>query len=163
MLRTTPFAGSGVAVVLCLALALVGCRREGAGDPSEAWSEDQASPWKGGVAPSGATALAPPQRGGASYYSDSLAGGKTASGDKYDPSELTAAHRTLPFGTVVEVQRKDGKFVKVRINDRGPFVRGKIIDLSRAAAKEIDLLRDGVADVTVWVIERAPPKAKKSR
>ena len=156
-MRRVPLAG------LVLAASLVaGCRKEGADDPSERWSEDsQAATWKGGVAPSGAAALAPPQRGGASYYADSLAGGKTANGERYDPSKLTAAHRTLPFGTVVEIQRKDGKFVRVRINDRGPFVKGKIVDLSRAAAKEINLIRDGVADVTVWVVEKAPPKPRK--
>ncbi len=158
---------ASVVAVLILAVAsslLGGCRREGADDPSETWSDDsQAATWKGGVSPSGAPVLAPPQRGGASYYADSLAGGKTANGERYDPSKLTAAHRTLPFGTVIEVQRKDGKFVRVRINDRGPFVRGKIVDLSRAAAKEIDLLRDGVADVTLWVVEKPPPKQRKSR
>jgi rare lipoprotein A len=153
---------STVAVfAVLLALGLAGCRRDGADDPSEIWSDDAMAAWKGGVAPSGAAALAPPQRGGASYYADSLAGGKTASGERYQPAELTAAHRTLPFGTVVEVQRKSGQFVRVRINDRGPFVRGKIIDLSRAAAKEIDLLKDGVADVTLWIVERPPPKQKK--
>jgi len=89
----------------------------------------------------------------ASYYADSLAGRKTASGEPYDPTELTAAHRTLPFGTVVEVTREDGRSVVVRINDRGPFGNKKrIIDLSRRAAEEVGLIRAGVAPVTVRVV-----------
>ena len=92
------------------------------------------------------------QHGVASYYGKKLAGHKTASGERYDPDKLTAAHRTLPFGTIVEVTRADGRSVRVRINDRGPFVKGRVIDLSRRAAEKIGLLRDGVADVTVSVV-----------
>ena len=95
------------------------------------------------------------EQGIASYYGRKLEGHKTASGERYDPEKLTAAHRTLPFGTIVEVTRTDGRSVRVRINDRGPFVKGRVIDLSRSAAKEIGLLRDGVADVTVRVVEPA--------
>ena len=79
----------------------------------------------------------------ASYYSELQS---TASGERFNPNELTAAHNTLPFGTRVRVtNRHNGKLVVVRINDRGPFVKGRIIDLSRAAARAIDL--DGVAPV----------------
>ncbi len=93
------------------------------------------------------------QTGVASYYADSLAGHPTASGDPYDPRELTAAHRSLPFGTVVEVAREDGRSVTVRINDRGPFGKKKrIIDLSRAAAHAIGLDREGIATVTLRVV-----------
>ena len=92
------------------------------------------------------------EHGIASYYGKKLSGHKTASGERYDPDKLTAAHRTLPFGTIVEVTRTDGRTVRVRINDRGPFVKGRVIDLSRRAAEKIGLLRDGVADVTVSVV-----------
>jgi rare lipoprotein A len=92
------------------------------------------------------------EHGIASYYSNKLAGHKTASGERYDPKALTAAHRTLPFGTIVDVARADGRHVEVRINDRGPFVKGRVIDLSHRAAEEIGLLKDGVAEVTVSVV-----------
>ncbi|MEO1251466.1 MAG: septal ring lytic transglycosylase RlpA family protein [Pseudomonadota bacterium] len=89
--------------------------------------------------------------GGASYYADSLAGNSTASGEPYTPTQLTAAHKTLPFGTIVRVERADtGASVEVRVNDRGPFTAGRVIDLSRAAAERIDLIRDGVADVCIY-------------
>jgi peptidoglycan lytic transglycosylase len=96
------------------------------------------------------------EHGKASYYSNALAGHKTASGERYDPKKLTAAHRTLPFGTVVDVARKDGRHVRVRINDRGPFVKGRVIDLSRRAAEEIGLTREGVAEVTLTVVDDDP-------
>ncbi|QQR92028.1 MAG: septal ring lytic transglycosylase RlpA family protein [Myxococcales bacterium] len=88
--------------------------------------------------------------GRASYYHDSLHGNTTANGDIYDKNKLTAASRTLPFGTLVRVTRKDnGRSVVVRINDRGPFAdpERRIIDLSRAAAEELDMIRAGVVDV----------------
>lgn len=131
--------------------------------PTEAWSESQASPWRGGVSPSGAVSLGPPQRGRATYYADKFHGRKTASGERYDRSAMTAAHRTLPFGTVIEVSRPDGRWVRVKVNDRGPFVRGRIVDLSRAAAEDIGLLQAGVADVTLWVVEKPAPKKKAQR
>jgi rare lipoprotein A len=93
----------------------------------------------------------------ASYYADSLAGRPTASGEPYDPGALTAAHRTLPFGTMVEVSRDDGRSVVVRINDRGPFGKKKrVIDLSRRAAEELGMMRAGVVKVTVRVIGQSP-------
>lgn len=94
------------------------------------------------------------QQGYASYYSDRLAGRSTASGEPYDPAQLTAAHRTLPFGTRVAVQRIDtGARVEVRINDRGPFAGAqRVIDLSRAAAEVISMIRAGVVAVTVEVL-----------
>lgn len=96
-----------------------------------------------------------PQKGLATHYADSLAGNKTASGERYQPSALTAAHRTLPFGTIVDVTRSDGRSVRVRINDRGPFAgKKRIIDLSRKAAEEIGMIRDGVVSVTVTIVER---------
>ena len=91
--------------------------------------------------------------GFASYYHDSLHGKKTASGERYDRDKLTAAHKSLPFGTRIRVSRIDnGKSVNVRINDRGPFIEGRIVDLSRKAAKRIDLLREGITKVRIEVI-----------
>jgi rare lipoprotein A len=153
----------GLGALLALASTGCGARAGAAAAPTEAWSESQASPWRGGVAPSGATALQAPQRGRATYYSDKLKGRKTASGERYDPSAKTAAHRTLPFGTVIEVSRPDGKWVRVRVNDRGPFVRGRIVDLSRAAAEDLGIIRAGVADVTLWVVEKPARKKEATR
>jgi len=97
-------------------------------------------------------------RGEASYYHDSLAGNHTANGDIYDPNMLTAAHRTLPFGTIARVTRLDtGARVVVRVNDRGPFgKRTRIIDLSREAAIRLQMLHRGVAQVQVDILHRAP-------
>ena len=94
-------------------------------------------------------------RGSATYYADSLAGNRTASGERYRPEGFTAAHRTLPFGTIVRVTRSDNSRVTyVKINDRGPFAgKERIIDVSKAAAKELDMLRAGVVDVRVDVLE----------
>lgn len=93
------------------------------------------------------------ETGDASWYGPGFYGKKTASGERFDKNKLTAAHRTLPFGTKVRVTRRDtGRSVVVRINDRGPFVRGRIIDLSKAAAKRIDLIGIGVAPVLIEVI-----------
>ena len=92
--------------------------------------------------------------GEASYYSDRLAGHKTASGERYRPGALTAAHRTLPIGTVLRVTRSDGKrTVYVRVNDRGPFGSSRrILDLSRAAFERLGTLRAGVLEVRAEVV-----------
>jgi rare lipoprotein A len=93
------------------------------------------------------------ERGIASWYGEPYHGRRTASGEVYDMHEMTAAHKTLPFGSVVRVERRDtGDDVKVRINDRGPFIEGRIIDLSFAAAKKIRLDVDGVAPVRIKVV-----------
>lgn len=89
-------------------------------------------------------------KGKASFYSDSFQGKKTANGERYKKGKLTAAHKTLPFGTKVKVINvKNGKTVRVRINDRGPFVAGRIIDLSKKAARKIDLIEQGVGEVKI--------------
>lgn len=94
--------------------------------------------------------------GEASYYAKKFEGRLTANGERYDPQAMTAAHRTLPFGTQVRVTRLPyGPSVTVRINDRGPFVRGRIIDLSRTAAEQIGMIEDGVVDVRVEVLSGA--------
>jgi rare lipoprotein A len=151
-----PLAGAAAAVLLA-----------GCAEPVEqGWAPVQApypppavaappAPWGAyGQAP----APAPYQSGRASYYSDRLAGRPTATGEPYDPRGYTAAHRTLPLGSVVEVSREDGRHVRVRINDRGPYAHGRIIDLSRQAAAELGMVRAGVAEVVlrvVWVPARA--------
>lgn len=90
------------------------------------------------------------QKGRASFYADKFNGRKTASGETFRNGKLTAAHKTLPFGTKVKVtNQSNGKSVKVRINDRGPFVAGRIIDLSKKAAKKIDLDKAGVTEVVI--------------
>ncbi|WP_295451220.1 septal ring lytic transglycosylase RlpA family protein [uncultured Thiodictyon sp.] len=96
------------------------------------------------------------QAGKASYYADSFNGRRTASGARYDRNALSAAHRTLPLGTQVRVTDVgSGDSVVVQINDRGPFARGRVIDLSRAAASEIGLTRKGVAEVRLDVLNRS--------
>nr|WP_246336032.1 septal ring lytic transglycosylase RlpA family protein [Azomonas macrocytogenes] len=94
------------------------------------------------------------QRGEASYYARNLHGQETASGEIFNNNKLVAAHKTLPLGSKVQVTNlQNNKAVTVRINDRGPFKRGRIIDLSRAAAKKIDLLEDGTAPVRIVRID----------
>jgi rare lipoprotein A len=117
--------GLQAVVVLGLLAVLAGCSTVGSG--------------------SGAT-----ETGKASYYGDRHHGRKTASGERFDQHALTAAHRSLPFGTRVRVTNlSNERSVVVRINDRGPFVRGRIIDVSRAAAERLGMLRAGVVPVRV--------------
>ncbi len=93
-------------------------------------------------------------RGEASWYGPGFVGRRTASGDVFDPADLTAAHRSLPFGTRVRVtDLATGSSVEVRINDRGPFAPGRVIDLSRAAAQQLGAIGRGVIDVRVDVLE----------
>ncbi|MFC5521786.1 septal ring lytic transglycosylase RlpA family protein [Polaromonas jejuensis] len=97
------------------------------------------------------------ERGQASWYGPGLHGRRTASGERYDMYALTAAHKTLPFGTVVRVRSLAlGREVEVRINDRGPFAPGRVIDVSRAAAQALGLLDDGVAEVSLEVPASTP-------
>lgn len=94
------------------------------------------------------------QIGNASFYSDEFIGKYTASGEQYDHDKLTAAHLTLPFGTKVKVTNyENNKSVVVTVNDRGPFVQGRIIDLSKSAAETIGLTEKGLAKVRVEVIK----------
>jgi rare lipoprotein A len=95
------------------------------------------------------------EKGLASWYGPKYHGRTTASGEPYDMHELTAAHRTLPFGVVVEVIDLDTRRkVRVRINDRGPFVEGRIIDLSYAAARQLGIVEQGMARVRIVVVDR---------
>jgi rare lipoprotein A len=94
--------------------------------------------------------------GQASYYSNKFQGRKMANGERYRKGKLTAAHKTLPFGTKVKVtNQQNGKTVKVKITDRGPHSRGRIVDLSLAAANRLDMVDTGTAPVKLKVIRRA--------
>lgn len=94
------------------------------------------------------------QEGIASFYSDRFQGSPTASGELFDQQALTAAHPTLPFGTKVLVTRPDtGQEVEVLINDRGPFVQGRVIDLSKRAARKLGMIQRGVVPVMVTQVD----------
>jgi rare lipoprotein A len=141
---------TGRGPLVALALLLAGC----ASPVEEQWPAASPPPAAWGAPPvEAAQPLAPPyQSGRASFYADRLAGHRTALGELYDPSAFTAAHRSLPLGAVVDVARPDGRHVRVRINDRGPHARGRIIDLSRRAAREIGMEREGVTEVVLRVL-----------
>ena len=101
------------------------------------------------------------QRGGASWYGPGFHGRRTASGERFDMHALTAAHRTLPFGTLVRVHSLvNGRDVDVRITDRGPFSRGRVIDVSRAAAQELGMLGMGFKEVVLLIPESTQPLAE---
>ena len=92
--------------------------------------------------------------GQASYYGDPYHGRTTASGETFDKNKMTAAHRTLPFNTWVRVENQlNGKSVDVKVNDRGPFVPGRVIDLSEGAARKIEMIRSGVVPVRLEIIK----------
>lgn len=110
----------------------------------------QPAPWQDGVDRMLADVAAPVvlEQGRASYYANRFHGRRTASGERYNKNELTAAHKTLPFGTEVLVRSlQTGKEVVVRIIDRGPYLKGRIIDLSHAAAEALGIRQHGVSDV----------------
>jgi rare lipoprotein A len=130
------------ACVLCLLVLLSAC----SGKHVPVSSPPRASP----------SASASELEGLASYYAEPYHGRRTASGEVFNTYQaMTAAHRTLPFNTVVRVQNtSNGKAVEVRINDRGPFIDGRIIDLSLRAARVIDMVRAGVVLVTLKIIRQ---------
>ncbi|PJI48917.1 MAG: septal ring lytic transglycosylase RlpA family lipoprotein [Pseudomonas sp.] len=118
-------------------MALVGCLALLAGCSTTSYDSDSDVSGRGYRA-----------EGTASYYGKAHHGKRTASGERFNQNALTAAHRTLPFGTRVKVTNLDnGRSVVVRINDRGPFGRGRIIDVSKAAAEQLNMLRSGTAPV----------------
>lgn len=139
--RSFPSRTASLALLLALSLAPGGCaRRQRApaapAAPAPGWTET----------------------GIASWYGHPHHGRRTSSGEVYDMQQLTAAHRTLPFGSIVAVTNLDNaKTVTVRINDRGPFVEGRIIDLSRAAAQRIGLIGPGTARVRIQLTAYANP------
>jgi rare lipoprotein A len=106
--------------------------------------------------------MAQVQTGKASFYADKFEGVYTASGEKYKHSKLTGAHKTLPFGTKVRVTNlENNKSVEVVINDRGPYVEDRIIDLSKGAAEQLGFINKGLADVKLEVIDPGDGKAKE--
>jgi rare lipoprotein A len=124
--------------LIAVVIALCACPSGGGGS-----KKPTGSPGKPGV-----------QHGIASWYGGKHHGGPTASGERFDKNAMTAAHRTLRMGTRVRVTRvKNGRVVIVRINDRGPYAKGRIIDLSEAAARKLDMIEDGIAKVKVEVIK----------
>ena len=103
----------------------------------------------------------PLEKGTASWYGTKFHGRRTASGERFDMNELTAAHPSLPFGTLLEVRNlRNGRSVVVRVNDRGPFSKSRILDLSFGAAREIGLVLSGTAPVELYLVEKggAPPR-----
>lgn len=101
------------------------------------------------------------QSGDGSYYADKFNGRRTASGQPYRPGQLTAAHNTLPFGTKLKVTNtRNGHSVKVVVNDRGPHARGRIVDVSKKAARKLDIIDAGVAPMKLQVLHMGPTPRK---
>jgi peptidoglycan lytic transglycosylase len=148
-----------VALLGGLCVVVTGCASASRGPSGAAGSRVPATP-----APPSAPGV---QTGKASWYGDAHQGRKTASGEIYDMHTLTAAHRTLPFGTRVRVTNVDnGRSVVVRVNDRGPFPPGRLIDVSRAAALELGVIGAGLFTVRIEILENAaaePPSTPRSR
>jgi len=93
----------------------------------------------------------------ASWYGPGFQGNLTANGERYDMNGISAAHKTLPFGTVVRVTNlNNGRSIDVRINDRGPFIKNRVIDLSKGAAQKIDMIREGVVPVRLQILTYGP-------
>ena len=131
-------------LAIVIAIALIGCSSTNKKTVSYPKSHINSSKFK----------LNKAIKGKASWYGDYFHGKKTASGEKYNMHNLTAASKTLPFGTIVKVENlSNGKSVKVKINDRGPYVEGRMIDLSRASFKKIAPLGAGVIDVEVTILD----------
>ena len=135
--------GFSYAALSCgIALSLAGCVS------SPRFTSARAHP------PDAGGQYSPSEEGMASYYADEFNGRQTSNGEVYDMNELTAAHRTLPFNTTVMVTNTlTGRSVVVRINDRGPFKDDRIIDLSLAAAKALELIGNGTAPVRLEVLQ----------
>ena len=103
------------------------------------------------------------QTGLAAYYSNRLNGRRTASGERYNQDAMTTAHQTLPFGTRVKViNTKNNKSVVLRVNDRGPTQQGRIVDVSRRAARSLGFVRQGLVDSKLEVVEAAKPRGRKA-
>lgn len=140
------------ALMLCCFASQPG-QAQASGDAFDQAFADLSAP----IPPTGPAAEAasrPLGEGMASYYADRFHGRRTASGERFDKFALTAAHPTLPFGSLVRVTNpRNGQQVVVRINDRGPFSGGRVIDLSRAAAEEIGIVASGHALVELALIE----------
>ncbi len=130
-------------------LLLAGCAQSGVVQRADL---TQSAEPRASVQPAKAVSGGRASYGVASYYSYP---GRTANGERYDPGQLTAAHRTLPFGTKLQVTNvNSGRSVVVRVNDRGPFIHGRVVDVSYAAARELNLLHSGTARVKVEVLDQ---------
>lgn len=106
------------------------------------------------------------QEGTASWYGSDFQGTRTANGEIYDMETLTAAHKTLPFNTLVRVENvENDKTVTVRINNRGPYADGRVIDLSRKAARKIGIIKKGLASVKLYLVKEGdkPPEKLKCK
>jgi rare lipoprotein A len=157
-----PMVGGRVTVGLLLAthLCCLSCARRRPETPALAAAEpprERAGAAPGPRAPEAASPAAPPnafQAGYATWYGQRFAGRMTSNGERFDPNKMTAAHRSLPFGTWVEVKRVDtGDTVRVRITDRGPWGHEeRIIDLSRIAAQKLGIVKTGVARVELRLV-----------
>ncbi|BAV07520.1 rare lipoprotein A precursor [Filimonas lacunae] len=129
-------------------MILTSCHRQSVPEKSE-YSKSKPAKTKT-TTPAKSSGKLVKEKGKASYYGNEFDGRKTASGEIFRQSKLTAAHRTLPFGTMVTVKNlANGKSVTVRINDRGPYAKGRLIDLSKSAAQAIDMVRQGVGNVEI--------------
>ena len=158
MSTRTPLTATAAAFAFALA-ASAQAQTAPAGAPATAPAATPAPVAAPAAAP---VAAAAGMEGLAAYYSDRLDGRRTASGQVFDQTKLTAAHQTLPFGTMVKVTNtKNGRSVVVRINDRGPTQAGRVIDLSRAAAAKLGMLRAGLVPVKLEVVKEAPAKKAK--
>ncbi len=137
-----------ILVAVAIALMLPACARKHRGAVS--------------TAPAPLAVLGATEEGMASWYGNPYHGRRTSSGEVYDMNKMTAAHRTLPFGTRVQVVNlTNGRDTEVRINDRGPFKRDRVIDISRAAAQKIQMIGTGTARVRLKVVglpDQAPPE-----
>jgi rare lipoprotein A len=144
------------ACVIAGALLLAGCaaspRFAGRGDRSAAGTTAAPAPVRSIPPPNGRSLLT--LEGVASYYAHDFNGRLTSNGETYDMNGMTAAHRTFPFGTKICVTNlENGRSAVVRVNDRGPFHEGRLIDLSLGAAKDLDVVKHGTARVRLEVIE----------
>ncbi|MGA2448132.1 MAG: septal ring lytic transglycosylase RlpA family protein [Polyangiaceae bacterium] len=140
-----------LAGILCVGFGIAGCAPRSAKAPATAEGSHAALP------PSANLPAEEPfagQTGYATWYGPGFAGRRMANGQRFDPRAMTAAHRTLPLGTWVDVTRRDtGRTVRVRITDRGPFGEPtRIIDLSKRAAEQLGMIRKGVAPVELRVV-----------
>lgn len=146
----------GLITVLLTALAIQGCSMHSGLPDSTLQNRPDLSGVGKSEAPRSVTAPNNVHVGMASWYGPRFSGKKTASGDTFDEAKLTAAHKTLPLGSKARVTHLgNGKSVEVLINDRGPFVEGRMIDLSQAAAKAIGMIGNGIAKVQVELLREA--------
>ena len=167
MNKSTALARLAIIAILASSLSACPSMIEPAGSSHAGPQAPASEPTGGTVMTEPIETAAPPEptgeieRGQAGWYGDRYHGRKTASGERFDQNALTAAHRTLPFGTMVEVKNLDnGRTVTVRINDRGPFGRKtRIIDVSRAAAGELDMVSSGVAPVELRIVGQPLPSS----